>query len=379
MFPPDKLVPRALVNRPGIIYDADKLSNLYVEDFLDLCTHIDEIEQYILDHPGGGGGTPGGSDGQIQFNDATDFGGCPAITYDKSTKKASIQNTVIQLSGVNNALEFFKSPDYLSYVDCGADTSIPDGSAAFSIGVWVKWKNIGGHYTVIIMRTTSGAWSDGWGLWQSGSSLYFFNRSYNVGVGFSPIAVDGNWHLIVATYDGYTTSIFYDNVAGTTLHTTPLPTSASLKFGDGGGGNNFLNAILDEAFLYDHALSTGEMDALWDSGTGHYHDGTETGLISVWHMDETAGTSAADSKGVNTGTLYNFTKPACWVSGYIVGSSTEQDVNTVIIEDSTDPSERGVQKFSDPNSRTRLQGSTLEIVSGGVTYTFDSATGTFHT
>ena len=38
----------------------------------------------------GGGGTPGGSDTQVQFNDGGAFGGDPGLTYDKTTDKLTV-------------------------------------------------------------------------------------------------------------------------------------------------------------------------------------------------------------------------------------------------------------------------------------------------
>ena len=37
----------------------------------------------------GGGGTPGGSDTQIQYNNASSFGGVPVLTYDGTTLRAT--------------------------------------------------------------------------------------------------------------------------------------------------------------------------------------------------------------------------------------------------------------------------------------------------
>ena len=39
-------------------------------------------KKYVDDHSGGGGGTPGGSDSQVQFNDAGAFGGSPDFLFD---------------------------------------------------------------------------------------------------------------------------------------------------------------------------------------------------------------------------------------------------------------------------------------------------------
>lgn len=44
---------------------------------------------------GGGGGTPGGSDTQVQFNDAAAFGGNAGLTFNKTTKSLTVNNTAV--------------------------------------------------------------------------------------------------------------------------------------------------------------------------------------------------------------------------------------------------------------------------------------------
>lgn len=55
---------------------------------------------------GGGNGTPGGSNTQIQFNDAGTFGGDPGFTYNKSTNTLTVENVdttgLVNLGSVSN-------------------------------------------------------------------------------------------------------------------------------------------------------------------------------------------------------------------------------------------------------------------------------------
>ncbi len=70
----------------------------------------------------GGGGTPGGSDTQVQFNDAGAFGGDAGLTYDKTTNVLTITGgsiTTPLINGVGNVLtmvggggKFFASDGY---------------------------------------------------------------------------------------------------------------------------------------------------------------------------------------------------------------------------------------------------------------------------
>jgi hypothetical protein len=52
---------------------------------------------------GGGGGTPGGADTQIQFNDGGAFAGNAQMTFDKVTGNVAFGNLVIQTTNPNNA------------------------------------------------------------------------------------------------------------------------------------------------------------------------------------------------------------------------------------------------------------------------------------
>lgn len=58
---------------------------------------------------GGGSGSPGGSDTEVQFNDGGSFGGDAGLTYDKSTGNLSLGTT--SFSPANQATAFFAAPD----------------------------------------------------------------------------------------------------------------------------------------------------------------------------------------------------------------------------------------------------------------------------
>ena len=77
---------------------------------------------------GGGGGVPGGSNTQVQFNDASTFGGSANFTFDKSTNLAAVGGTV--------QAKIFANPKTLTTVTLPADVNalvigpvtIPDGN-----------------------------------------------------------------------------------------------------------------------------------------------------------------------------------------------------------------------------------------------------------
>ena len=73
---------------------------------------LDNLQDSI-DTTGGGGGTPGGSDTQVQFNDGGSFGGDAGFTYDKDDNSITAINNItasgtISASGGNHTLGGFQ-------------------------------------------------------------------------------------------------------------------------------------------------------------------------------------------------------------------------------------------------------------------------------
>ncbi|MCA8961479.1 MAG: cadherin-like domain-containing protein, partial [Planctomycetes bacterium] len=80
-------------------------------------------------------------------------------------------------------------------------------------------------------------------------------------------SVDSAWHHVVATYDGTAMRLYVDAVAVATLGglSGPLPfSSADLLIGGQGNGTNYFDGAIDDARIYDVALTSGEI-AAWMS------------------------------------------------------------------------------------------------------------------
>lgn len=62
-----------------------------------LATHIEYLNwiDFIEAYGGGGGGTPGGSDTQVQFNDGGSFGGDSAFVWDKTNDKLTVAGDIL--------------------------------------------------------------------------------------------------------------------------------------------------------------------------------------------------------------------------------------------------------------------------------------------
>ena len=87
----------------------------------------------------------------------------------------------------------------------------------------------------------------------------------------------------------------------------------------------YYDGQMDDVRIYNHALSP---EAVAYLATG---DSLNEGLVGWWKLDETSGTSAADSSGNgNTGTLTNMDPATDWVSGIKSGALDFDDTDDYV-------------------------------------------------
>jgi hypothetical protein len=177
---------------------------------------------------------------------------------------------------IDGALEFDGSGDL---VDCGNDVSISDLSI-FSISLWFKTDIVpgsGAHPRLIGQRELSdGAWSFILHGDYSGRLTGRIETSGTAAVGRSNfIAEVGQWYHAVMTYDDSgdrTVRVYVDGeeqsymlqTAGTgTMSADP---SIKVAIGNRIGGGKGWDGVIDDARIYDRALSAGEILQLYQSG-----------------------------------------------------------------------------------------------------------------
>lgn len=113
----------------------------------------------------------------------------------------------------------------------------------------------------------------------------------------SPALNDNNWHLATGTWDGQVVKVYVDgilyntrNASGTLTHT-----SDPFNIGSNSNGSNLHSGSIDEARVYNRALSPAEVQALYEWAPGP---------VGYWKMDEGSGTTTKDHSGNGlTGTL----------------------------------------------------------------------------
>ena len=145
---------------------------------------------------------------------------------------------------------------------------------------------------------------------RSGDNLISFGVRLNscstsfAKAGVSPGSLSGGWHHFVGTFDGSSVKFYVDGVLASSQSVTgtcsiSYPYQYVLRFGKAAReepGYIFAGK-LDEARLYNRALSSAEVTTHYGAGSGEQGVAGENGLIAGWHFDETTGTTAADYSG----------------------------------------------------------------------------------
>ena len=91
---------------------------------------------------------------------------------------------------------------------------------------------------------------------------------------------NGVWHYVVGIYEGSGTNVARLYVDGVLENsgsiTAPATESGSFSIGAFLGGGGLFNGLIDEVAIYDHALTVGEMNEVYNDGLGR---------IALLHMD----------------------------------------------------------------------------------------------
>jgi predicted ribosomally synthesized peptide with SipW-like signal peptide len=155
-------------------------------------------------------------------------------------------------------------PDTAVSFDGGsAYVDVPDAAslqpAQISVEAWVKAGSGLADYGTVAMKTTDGSWTDGYGLYWAGGSIWFFVNHWSDSAVSTAINYD-EWTHVVGTYDGSDLRLY---VNGTEVASQPQPagiTHSGNQFliGQGTGGY-FWAGELDEVAVYNVALTGAQV------------------------------------------------------------------------------------------------------------------------
>jgi hypothetical protein len=197
--------------------------------------------------------------------------------------------------------------------------------ATFTLEAWAKPTGGAGTWrTVAESYKAPGDW--GYGIWASNVNnwqAWITNGAGGSTVLSAPLTLN-SWAHLVETYDG-TTLRFYVNGLLTGSATGSYAVNPSVPLGIGGGAydgatwQQFFPGSIDEVALYATALSQSRIRAHYLIGRSYKDTVLDSSPVSYWRLGEAAGTSAADSKGTNTGTYTN--SPTLGQAGPLAGDS----------------------------------------------------------
>lgn len=144
----------------------------------------------------GGGGTPGGADTQIQFNDNGNFNGTVNMTYNETYSYVSFFNNQFHTTGSNNF--FF-----------GEDSGNLTTGSTHNIGIGkrtLKKINTGGQYNVALgnealRRVTTGDYNVGIGS-GAGDQITTGRHNFCFGQGACSRVTDGEYNVMIGSLTG---------------------------------------------------------------------------------------------------------------------------------------------------------------------------------
>lgn len=189
-----------------------------------------------------------------------------------------------------------------NYIDIHSN-NLPQNAKPYTLAAWIK-PNGSGNFGII-----------GWGTWGSSASNNGFRTDTNTGnpqlVNYwwsrdiavqIPTLFDGNWHHVIATYDGTTRSLYFDgNVVGSDTPIAPnIGSGGNARIGSTNNAEWF-NGSIDDVRVYKRSISANEAKALASSYDSSVQAASgEKGLVGWWKMD---GNAKDSSPNRNNGTV----------------------------------------------------------------------------
>jgi hypothetical protein len=144
-------------------------------------------------------------------------------------------------------------------------------SSAFTVSSWIKTSSATAFMGIMSKDdATNRSWKIGFSNNFGVIRFDVFNAGSTATAVGATIVNDGEWHLITGTYDGTNIQVYVDgNVDGSpSILAGPVRSSTAIvKIGtDGCCAGRFFNGPLDEARLYNRALSAAEVKQLYRLG-----------------------------------------------------------------------------------------------------------------
>lgn len=178
---------------------------------------------------------------------------------------------------INQSINFDGSDDYIELPE---SSSLLPGDTSFTLSGWFKTGQIyntpnndhGGRIITIYRSTVySTKVSIGFNGDNTDTLTTFYNNGSFQKLNKTSISFNDNeWHQLIATYDSVSNllSMYYDGVpvASTSAGTIVDSGSLNASIGTFNLSDGFINELVDDVRIYNRALTSSEIQALYDQG-----------------------------------------------------------------------------------------------------------------
>ena len=166
--------------------------------------------------------------------------------------------------------------------------TVPDDPAlrptALTLEAWVRRDANNPQFATVVMKTSSGSWTDGYGLhYLTDGTINFFVNNRNSNKLAVPLPAD-TWTHVVGTFDGTRMNLYLDGLLRASKDSPALVHSTQpLRIGNG-QGNYPWRGVIDEVAVYPTALTLAQVQE-------HYRAGSQGGGLDLYRFEATEGAS----------------------------------------------------------------------------------------
>jgi len=282
-------------------------------------------------------------DGKDMISNVRDKSGNGNNGYFKSSVTAT--STSLVPGKIGQALKFNGANNTVKIAN-----NIADNIGALTVSFWMKPNVLGNPGEPVSKWRESAGFTGSWDFNRSSSGAYNFTvvnsagLGNSVAIGYASINDRNVWHHIVGTYDGANVRLYIDKIVGTpvaltgVVHSAPsYPICIGADNGDSTGGceTSKFNGVVDDARIYNRALSASEIKQLYNLGsatkvnapTTNPTDALGTGLVGWWTFDgKDMISNVKDRSGQNnTGYMQGFTSTSSAVTTGKLGQGLKFD------------------------------------------------------
>lgn len=228
-----------------------------------------------------------------------------------------------------NALQFVAGSSQYARSGANAGSSTVDN---FSMTAWVKIAAYGAGNTFLFQNGANDA--RGMAMYISSAGVFKGDMAFVASINSVFTLNVGVWYHIAWIRNTGTSQLYVNGGAqGSTSASSPHSGNDYITLGgwtsSGGTTSGNASVTVDDARFYERAISTTEVLQLYNNGNvWPYTDISNTNLKYWYKLDETSGTSVADSSGNGIGLTTSGTPT--WVTGIVATGATTNNKLTLL-------------------------------------------------